>query len=105
MPLTRQAVGAPVVSEIEGDYRYDHKRSVLEWQLPLVDESNKSGSLEFSISGHPEDFFPIHVSFGSTKSFCDLKVSTILYYTAMDIPASMSKMHWQSGLHVFICHF
>jgi hypothetical protein len=78
----RHGVGAPVVGEIEGDYHYDHKRSVLEWQLPVIDESNKSGAMEFSISGHPDDFFPIHVSFGSTKSFCDLKVS-LLHYLSM----------------------
>ncbi|XP_028400198.1 coatomer subunit delta-like [Dendronephthya gigantea] len=70
-------VGAPVVGEIEGDYHYDHKRSVLEWQIPVIDESNKSGAMEFSVSGHPDDFFPVHVSFGSTKSFCDLKIKDI----------------------------
>ena len=75
----RHGVGAPVVGEIEGDYHYDHKRSVLEWQLPVIDESNKSGVLEFSISGHPDDFFPINVSFGSTKSFCDLKVTVLIF--------------------------
>ena len=75
----RQGVGAPVVGEIEGDYHYDHKHSVLEWQLPVIDESNQSGAMEFSISGHPDDFFPIHVSFGSTKSFCDVKVSLLIF--------------------------
>ncbi|CAB3990872.1 Coatomer subunit delta [Paramuricea clavata] len=70
-------VGAPVVGEIEGDYHYDHKHSVLEWQLPVIDESNQSGAMEFSISGHPDDFFPIHVSFGSTKSFCDIKIKDV----------------------------
>ena len=75
----RHGVGAPVVGEIEGDYHYDHKRSVLEWQLPVIDESNKSGAMEFSIPGHPDDFFPINVSFGSTRSFCDIKVSLLLF--------------------------
>ena len=63
-----------VVGEVEGDYHYDHKRSILEWQIPVVDESNKSGAMEFSISAHPDDFFPVNVSFGSSKSFCDVKV-------------------------------
>lgn len=70
-------VGSPVVGEIEGDYHYDHKRSVLEWQLPVIDESNKTGAMEFSISAHPDDFFPINVSFGSNKSFCDLKIKDV----------------------------
>ena len=30
--------------------------------------------MEFSIAGHPGDFFPVSVSFSSTKSYCDLKV-------------------------------
>ncbi|XP_046853319.1 coatomer subunit delta-like [Xenia sp. Carnegie-2017] len=70
-------VGAPVVGDIEGDYHYDHKRSLLEWQLPVIDESNKSGSVEFTMPGHPDDFFPINVSFGSSKSFCDLKIKDV----------------------------
>lgn len=84
----RHGVGAPVVGEIEGDYHYDHKRSVLEWQLPVIDESNKSGAMEFSIPGHPDDFFPIHVSFGSTKSFCDIKVSLLIFAV---LPFQMSR--------------
>lgn len=70
-------VGAPVVGEVEGDYHYDHKRSILEWQIPVVDESNKSGAMEFSISAHPDDFFPVNVSFGSSKSFCDVKIKDV----------------------------
>lgn len=71
----RHGVGGPVVGEVDGEYHYDHKHSVLEWQLPVVDSSNKSGSMEFSIAGHPGDFFPVSVSFSSTKSYCNLKVT------------------------------
>lgn len=71
-------VGGPVVSDVDGEYHYDHKHSVLEWQLPVIDTSNKSGSMEFSIAGHPGDFFPVSVSFSSTKSYCDLKITDIL---------------------------
>lgn len=70
-------VGGPVVGEVDGEYHYDHKHSVLEWQLPVVDSSNKSGSMEFSIAGHPGDFFPVSVSFSSTKSYCNLKITEI----------------------------
>lgn len=70
-------VGGPVVGEVDGEYHYDHKHSILEWQLPVIDSSNKSGSMEFSISGHPGDFFPVSVSFASTKSYCDLKIAEI----------------------------
>lgn len=70
----RHGVGGPVVGEVDGEYHYDHKHSVLEWQLPVIDTSNKSGSMEFSITGHPGDFFPVSVTFSSRKSYCDLKV-------------------------------
>lgn len=74
----RTGVGAPVVSECDGDYHHDSRRSVLEWSLPVIDESNKSGSMEFSISGMPDDFFPVTVSFISKKLYCDIQVSTCL---------------------------
>ena len=45
------------------------------WNLPVIDASNKTGSLEFSIAGHPDDFFPVNVNFMSKKSYCDLQVS------------------------------
>lgn len=71
-------VGGPVVGEIDGDYHYDHKRSILEWQLPVIDSSNKTGTMEFSIAGHPNDFFPVNVTFVSSKSYCDIKVIDVL---------------------------
>jgi len=70
-------VGTPVVSEVDGEYNYEHKRSILDWQLPVIDASNKNGSMEFSIAGHPDDFFPITVSFTSKTPYCKLKVTDI----------------------------
>ena len=84
----RHGVGGPVVGEVDGEYHYDHKHSILEWQLPVIDSSNKSGSMEFSISGHPGDFFPVSVSFASTKSYCDLKVC-YLFLFHFQVPAFM----------------
>ena len=70
----RSGVGAPVVNECEGEYHHDSRKSILEWSLPLIDESNSSGSMEFSINGHPDDFFPVNVTFVSKKSYCDIEV-------------------------------
>ena len=50
---------------------------MLVWSLPVIDASNKSGSLEFSIGGHPDDFFPVNVNFVSKKSYCDLQISEV----------------------------
>jgi len=67
-------VGTPNVAECDGDYTMDTRRSALLWQHTLIDANNKSGSLEFSVGGNPDDFFPVTLSFNSTKSFSGIKV-------------------------------
>lgn len=70
-------VGAPTIGEMDGDYHFDARKSVLEWKLAVIDESNTSGSLEFTIAGQPDDFFPVNVSFYSTKTICDFQVGNV----------------------------
>ena len=70
----RSGVGAPIVGDCDGEYNYDSRKNMLVWSLPVIDAANKSGSLEFSIGGHPDDFFPVNVNFVSKKSYCDLQV-------------------------------
>lgn len=70
----RSGVGAPVIGDLDGEYKYDSRRNVLEWCLPVIDANNKTGSLEFSIAGQPNDFFPISVSFVSKRNYCDIQV-------------------------------
>lgn len=66
--------GAPNVSECEGDYTHDTRRQQLLWQHTIIDASNKSGAMEFSSPGNPDDFFPVTVSFTSSKSYSGIKV-------------------------------
>jgi len=75
--VDRSGAGTPVVGECEGDYRHDSRKNILEWRLPVIDASNKSGSMEFTVTGHTNDFFPVNVSFVSKKSFCDIEVGTV----------------------------
>ena len=70
-------MGGPVVGEVSGDYHYDQKKAILNWQLPVIDASNTQGSLEFTMPGHPDDFYPINVSFYSPKTICNLQVCSI----------------------------
>ena len=71
-------MGSPVVGDCDGDYHYDTHKRQLQWSLPFIDASNKSGSLEFTIQGgHPDDFFPVNVSFTSRKPYCDIQVSAV----------------------------
>ncbi|KAI7991144.1 Coatomer subunit delta [Camellia lanceoleosa] len=60
-------------------FRYDSKNSILAWSVLLIDNSNRSGSMEFIVP--PTDssvFFPISVRFTAANTFSDLKVTNIL---------------------------
>ncbi|KAJ0081096.1 hypothetical protein Patl1_12284 [Pistacia atlantica] len=76
LPALREA---PSVRQIDGEWRYDSRNSVLEWSILLIDNSNRSGSMEFVVP--PADssaFFPISVRLSATSTYSDLKVVNIL---------------------------
>ncbi|EYU33273.1 hypothetical protein MIMGU_mgv1a004406mg [Erythranthe guttata] len=76
LPALREA---PKVQQIDGDWKYDPRKSILEWSIVLIDNSNRSGSMEFVIPAvDTSDLFPISVRFTSTSTFSDLKVVNIL---------------------------
>ena len=83
----RSSVASPVVNDCDGEYHYDSRKNHLEWKLPVIDSGNKSGSMEFSIAGKPDDFFPVTVSFYSKKSICNIEVR-ILFHSS--IPSDCS---------------
>lgn len=50
--------------------------------MPILDSSNKTGSLEFSAANcNPDDFFPLQVNFVSKQSYADLKVKSGIQIT------------------------
>ena len=52
----------PSVAEYDGTYNYDARKHILQWNIPIIDAANKSGSMEFSCnSSIPGDFFPLQV--------------------------------------------
>lgn len=67
-------VGSPNVAECEGEYSHDTRRGALLWQHPVIDRNNKSGSMEFSVGGNPDDFFPVTLAFSSSKTFSGIQV-------------------------------
>ena len=69
-----------MVAECDGDYTYE-KRGALLWQLPMIDAKNKTGSIEFSCGGNPDDFFPVQVAFFSKKSYSGIEVCSIYKIT------------------------
>ncbi|KAH9567505.1 hypothetical protein CY35_03G030500 [Sphagnum magellanicum] len=69
----------PTVNQVDGEWRYDSRRSIMEWSIVLIDNTNRNGSMEFVVpAADPSAFFPININFSSNKTFCDLKVGTVL---------------------------
>ncbi|XP_065198528.1 coatomer subunit delta-like [Sycon ciliatum] len=72
-------VGAPKVGNCDGEYKFENRRSVMEWRIPVIDSSSsKQGSLDFTIPAREEDFFPVTVSFTSESTFCHLGISAVM---------------------------
>jgi hypothetical protein len=68
----------PSVTSCDGDFRFDARGGVMEWNIQLIDDSNRSGSMEFTVPATDTDgFFPIDVHFSSNKTFCDIEVAAI----------------------------
>jgi hypothetical protein len=66
------------VTEAVGSYFVDRARRVLEWQLPVINSSNRSGLLECNIPGDDANgFYPVSVSFTSEKLICGVDVLNI----------------------------
>ncbi|XP_054717160.1 coatomer subunit delta-like [Uloborus diversus] len=80
--------GNPIVSECEGMYEHDSRKNRLTWKLPVIDSSNKTGSMEFSCPGKASDFFPISIEFESSQSYCNVKVTDV--FTLDEQPVNYS---------------
>ena len=70
--------GNPVVTESDGDYVVDSKKRVLDWHLAVIDSSNTTGSMEFSIPGLQDDFFPISIQFHSDKPLMQFSIHDVI---------------------------
>ncbi|KAL4439841.1 hypothetical protein ABPG75_002842 [Micractinium tetrahymenae] len=69
----------PQVNQIDGDWRYDMRKSCLVWSIELIDDTNRTGSAEFVVPAAAADnFFPIEVEFGAAKTICEVRVDTVL---------------------------
>ena len=65
--------------QVDGDYHYDSRKQTLLWTIDLIDESNRSGAMEFVISSaaNPDAFFPVDVSFTAQHTLADVKIITV----------------------------
>jgi coatomer subunit delta len=66
------------VSSVDGTYKHSAANGEVVWQLPLIDRSNSSGTLEFTVAQRNSDaFFPIAVVFSSSQLLCQIDVSSV----------------------------
>ena len=77
---------------------------MLEWQIALIDESNKEGSMEFSVAGNrADDFFPVDVSFNTNKTYANIKVRAAPYsfnFCSVDISDRLGNQRGRSQCFV-----
>eukprot|EP00898_Chlorokybus_atmophyticus_P008195 jgi/Chlat1/8377/Chrsp80S00644 len=81
----------PSVNQVDGDFRYDARKGVLEWQIELIDNTNRSGAMEFVVhtAASTNAFFPVDIKFSSNKTFCDVKVAGV-FSTSDNSPAKFA---------------
>ena len=71
--------GTPTVNSCDGDWRHDPLNGCLLWTVDLVDDSNRSGSMEVIVESAPAaSFFPCTVSFSAAATLCDITVPQCL---------------------------
>lgn len=72
--------------QCDGEWRYDSRQSALIWSIELIDDTNRSGSLEFVVpAADPENFYPIEVSFSAAKTMCDIEIESIVNLSTEEV--------------------
>ncbi|KAL3154827.1 hypothetical protein ABBQ38_011369 [Trebouxia sp. C0009 RCD-2024] len=70
---------SPKVNQIDGDWRYDARKSIMLWSIDIIDAGNRTGSLEFVVPNtRPETFFPVTVNFNATRTLCQVEVADVI---------------------------
>ena len=68
--------GAPVVGEVDGEFRFNRKAGAIEWMLPVVNKDTPGGSMDFTTEASSADeFFPVEAAFRSTKTLAAVEVA------------------------------
>uniref|UniRef100_A0A7S4NFN2 Coatomer subunit delta n=1 Tax=Odontella aurita TaxID=265563 RepID=A0A7S4NFN2_9STRA len=83
----------PAIEAIDGEHKHDPARGMLCWHHDVVDESNPSGSLEFTVPGSDVDaFFPVQVMFKSDTLYCPIEILNVTSSAnGASLPNEMSK--------------
>mmetsp|Transcript_23160 Transcript_23160/g.61928 ORF Transcript_23160/g.61928 Transcript_23160/m.61928 type:complete len:514 (-) Transcript_23160:306-1847(-) len=68
-----------IISMDSGNHRHNRSAEELIWEIPLIDSSNKSGTLEFNVAQKDSDaFFPINIGFGSQQLHAGIDVGAVI---------------------------
>lgn len=78
----------PKIVTIDGSHRVENETLI--WSLPMIDDSNASGTLEFNIATDG-DFFPINVTFQSKTLYHDVPILAVVNADGANVPFSASK--------------
>jgi hypothetical protein len=83
----------PQVNTEQGSSKYDSHKGVLNWNIPLIDQDNENGTLEFTLfnKAAPSSFFPVNVSFKARSSFAKLLVQQVLSPEDTPIPFNFTQ--------------
>ena len=83
---------APNIISMDGMHKHNAQAGELLWQLDMIDQSNATGSLEFTIQQKDADaFFPISVDFSSPQMFCDMDVKGVVSGAGAAIQYGLTK--------------
>jgi len=70
----------PSIESIDGQYTFNANAGLMCWYHDLINSTNSTGSLEFSILGsNVDDFFPVHVEFKSDSLLCPVDVTDVTH--------------------------
>ncbi|KAH9043670.1 hypothetical protein EDB85DRAFT_1911615 [Lactarius pseudohatsudake] len=68
----------PTVAPQSGEWQLNPSGHHLDWTIPLVNADDRSGSLEFSVSGSDVNaFFPVRVSFAGLGNTVGVRVASV----------------------------
>eukprot|EP01037_Dinobryon_pediforme_P018438 gene18438-18713_t len=69
---------SPNVLSVDGSHKHIAATGELLWEIDLIDSSNSTGTLEFTIQQRNADaFFPISVQFSSKQLYCSVDVAAV----------------------------
>ena len=69
----------PTVTSHTGEWALNPSVHALDWNIPIINADDRSGSMEFSVGGDaPGAFFPVKVSFIGEGSIAGVHLASVI---------------------------